>query len=146
MKTIIKGKNMKNNYKLNNDDHFYLVRNWMGESDEITRLQNDLHHESFTKIKTIPEFVSYETYAILDNLGYRLNIGEEYEGNIIENVEVTKDGDIIYYTSKVLNIDKNTEEKNRLMNILNGNIIKLEYALEEAILERDKKKWYQFWK
>ena len=134
MKTIIKGKNMKNNYKLDNDDHFYLVRNWMGESDKITSLQNNLHHESFTKIKTVQEFVSYDTYATLQDVGYRLNIGEEYEG------------DIIYYTSKVLSVDENEEEKIKLRDILNNNIRNLEDELAEAIAKRDRKKWWQFWK
>lgn len=129
-----------------NDDNFYLVRNWMGESDDITRINNQLHHESFTHIETIPEFVSYETYSILYDIGYRLNIGEEYEEDVIEKVEGTKDGDIIYYTSKVLYIDENEEEKNSLSDILNGNKIKLESVLEKAILERNKKKWYQFWR
>jgi len=146
MQTIIKGKNIKNNYKLDNDDNFYMFRIWMGESDKITRLQNNLHHESFTKIKTIQEFVSYDTYATLQDVGYRLNIGEEYERDIIENVEGTEGGDLVYYTSKILSVDENLEEKNRLLDILNGNISKIEFALKEAILERDKKKWYQFWK
>jgi len=146
MKTIIKGKNMKNNYKLDNDDHFYLVRNWMGESDKITSLQNNLHHESFTKIKTVQEFVSYDTYATLQDVGYRLNIGEEYEGDIIENIEGIESGDIIYYTSKVLSVDENEEEKIKLRDILNNNIRNLEDELAEAIAKRDRKKWWQFWK
>jgi len=137
---------MKNNYKLDNDDHFYLVRNWMGESDKITSLQNNLHHESFTKIKTVQEFVSYDTYATLQDVGYRLNIGEEYEGDIIENIEGIESGDIIYYTSKVLSVDENEEEKIKLRDILNNNIRNLEDELAEAIAKRDRKKWWQFWK
>ena len=96
MKTIVKGKNMKNNYERVNDDSFYLVRNFLTESDPIKDIQNRLHHESFTSIKTIPKFVSHDIYATLYDLDYRLNIGEEYEGDIIENIEGTKDGDIVY--------------------------------------------------
>jgi len=146
MQTIIKGKNMKNNYKLDNDDHFYLVRNWMGESNKITRLQNNLHHESFTKIKTIQEFASYDTYADLQDVGYRLNIGEEYEGDIIENIEGIESGDIVYYTSKVLTVDENEEEKIKLRDILNDNMRNFENELAEAIAKKDRKKWWKFWK
>ena len=148
MITIIKGKNIKNTYKYDNDDHFYFVRRWQSDidSDIIKYFQEQLYHESFTNIKTITEFVSYETYASLDNLGYRLNIGEEYEGDIIEKVEGTEDGNIIYYTSKILSIDENIEEKEKLRDELNKMIQMLEIKLEEAIVEKDKKKWYQFWK
>jgi len=143
MKTIIKGKNMKNTYKYDNDDFLYTYHICCYDYGTIEYLQAKLRHESFTDIKTITEFVSYETYDILYDLGYRLNIGEEYEGNIIENVEGTKDGDIIYYTSKVLSIDENIEEKVRLRDELNKTIQMLEIELEKAIA---KKKWYQFWK
>jgi len=146
MVTIVKGKNMKNTYKYDNDDFLYAYHICCYDYGTIEYLQAKLRHESFTNIKTIPEFVSYETYAILDNLGYRLNIGEEYEGDIIENVEGTKDGNIIYYTSKILSIDENIEEKEKLRDELNKMIQMLEIKLEEAIVEKDKKKWYQFWK
>jgi len=137
---------MKNKYERDNNDHFYLVRNFLRESDPITDTQEKLHHLSFTNIKAIPEFISYETYATLQDVGYRLNIGEEYEGNVIENVEGTEDGDIVYYTDKIINVDENLEEKKEFSDRLNETIQYYDNELKKLIEEMDKKKWYQFWK
>ena len=89
---------------------FILLETFLGNQIQLQIFKKS-YIISFTNIKTIPKFVSYETYATLENLGYRLNIGEEYEGNVIENVEGTEGGDIVYYTDKILSVDENEEEK-----------------------------------
>lgn len=145
MKTIVKGKNMKNTYSYINSD-FDIFRYWCREPDIIKYIQYQIYYEEWKHIETIQELVSYDTYVTLDNVDYRLNIGEEYDGNVIEKVEGTKDGDIIYYTSKVLNIDENLEEKQRLETKLENKKQELKEWLEREIAKRDKKKWWQFWR
>jgi signal peptidase I len=146
MKTIVKGKNMKNTYKLVNDDHFYSFRYWGREPDIIKDIHDMIYHEDWTRIETTQEFVSYDTYIILDDVSYRLNIGEEYDGDIIEKVEGTKEGDIVYYTEKILTVDENLEEKQRLEKELYDRKEYLKGLLERKIAERNKKKWWQFWR
>jgi len=147
MKTIIKGKNMKNTYEFVNEDKFSILRQWnRGLPDIIENIQDMIYHEEWTRIKTASEFESHDTYATLQDINYRLNIGEEYEGNTIEKVEGTKDGYIIYYTDKVLSIDENLEEKSQFQEELNNRKQKLKEWLEREIAERDKKKWWQFWR
>ena len=107
------------------------------------------------------EEITYETYFELKDLDYRLNIGEKFNGNIVESVEGTDDGNIIYYTDKVLKLDDNIEEKNKIKKDIDDQIEELQRELERVELriqieelrncnkslntKTETKKWYKFW-
>ena len=146
MKTIIKGKNMINKYEYDFSDCYVSYLNPFGDNKYIQYLYRELNNHRSTKIKTIPEFVSYETYFELDDILYRLHIGEEFEGNIIEKVEGKDNGDIIYYTDKILNIDLNESSKDKLQDNLDKVIKSVEEQVREEYDKKNKKKWYHFWK
>ena len=146
MKTIIKGKNMINTYEYDFSDCYVSYLNPFGDNKYIQYLYRELNNHRSTKIKVIPEFVSYETYFESDDIPYRLHIGEEFEGNIIEKVEGKDDGDIVYYTDKILNIDLNESSKNKLQGNLDKVIKSVEEQVREEYDKKNKKKWLQFWK
>ena len=146
MKTIIKGKNMINKYEYDFSDCYVSYLNPFGDNKYIQYLCRELNHHRSTKIKTIPEFVSYETYFESDNILYRLHIGEEFEGNIIEKVEGKDNGDVVYYTDKILNIDLNESSKSKFKSNLDEMIQNIEEQVREEYDKKNEKKWYQFWK
>jgi len=145
MKTIIKGKNMKNTYQYDYSDYdCYLNR--FEDNKYIQYLYRELNHHRSTKIKTISEFVSYETYFESDDILYRLHAGDEFEGNIIEKVEGKDNGDIVYYTDKILNIDLNESSKSKFKSNLDEMIQNIEEQVREEYDKKNRKKWWKFWK
>ena len=174
MRTIIKGKNIKLNYTCNEysyylTSHFYLMKN----INFVESIRYELNNKKLSRINTYSKILSYEEYFNSEDVEFRLNIGEEFEGNIIERVEGIEDGSMVYYTDKIISTDKNLEEKEFLTNKLEGEIKEIEERLRNAIeikIQIDKKaeeikhnkfintenminkqiinnkKWYKFWK
>ena len=137
---------MINTYQYDFSDCYFSYLNPFEDNKYIQYLYRELNHHRSTKIKTMQDFVSYETYFESDGILYRLHTGEEFEGNIIEKVEGKENGDIVYYTDKILNIDLNESSKNELQD----NLYKMTQNIEEQVREEydkeNEKKWWKFWK
>jgi len=130
MYTIVRGKITKVNY-------------------EILMYPLIFHPRGYTHIISAnTEIIDTPIYFESENLDYRLGVGEHFEGYLIEKIEGTEDGDMIYYTNKIIEIIDNLEEKAKL----NEKVKKLNYYEEEPRYSDGKetlkinKKWYQFWK
>jgi len=159
MKIIVKGKNIKLNYKFCVVNYWYFSRiNF--DSYEVRQIKHKIEMLRWGDIISNEE-ITYETYFELKDLDYRLNIGEKFNGNIVESVEGTDDGNIIYYTDKVLKLDDNIEEKNKIKKDIDDQIEELQRELERVELriqieelrncnkslntKTETKKWYKFW-
>jgi len=161
MEIIVKGKNIKLNYKFCIVDYWHLIR-VSYDPYEVRQIKRKIDMLRCGDIISNEE-VTYETYFESNNIDYRLNIGEKFNGNMVELVEGTDDGNIIYYTDKVLKLDDNVEEKNKIEKDIDNQIEELQQELErtelriqtEELRNRDKilktktktktKKWYKFW-
>ena len=127
MRTIVKGKSIKINYRTNISDswgwglrRYYCVR----EDSEV---------------------VDTPTYFDSCDIDYRLIQGDYFKENLIEKVEGVEDNCIIYYTDKIIEINDNLEEKSYIkkeVELLN----KIEEERYNNYLGKESKKWYQFWK
>ena len=115
MEIIVKGKNIKLNYKFCIVDYWHLIR-VSYDPYEVRQIKRKIDMLRCGDIISNEE-VTYETYFESNNIDYRLNIGEKFNGNMVELVEGTDDGNIIYYTDKVLKLDDNVEEKIKLKRI-----------------------------
>lgn len=156
IKTIVKGKNVKLNYE---HQSFYCTTYNPFEHPTIRMIKYKIEILDWGNIISNEE-ITYETYFESEDINYRLNIGEKFNGNIVELIEGTDCGDIVYYTDKVLQLDENVQEKNKIKDDIDNQIQELQRELERTELriqieelrncnkdlKRDKKKWYQFWK
>ena len=145
MKIIVKGKNIKLNYKFCVVNYWYFSRiNF--DSYEVRQIKHKIEMLRWGDIISNEE-ITYETYFELKDLDYRLNIGEKFNGNIVESVEGTDDGNI--------------EEKNKIKKDIDDQIEELQRELERVELriqieelrncnkslntKTETKKWYKFW-
>lgn len=166
MKTIIKGKNVKLNYEFKPDflnHHIFWENDYC--SQIIYRKQKEINSLEYGRIFSKQE-ITYETYFESEKIVYRLNVGEKFDEDIIESIEGTPEGDIIYYTNKQLHLDINIEMKNKIIKEINNRIDELKLELgktlrkleseelkynkilesneSEIIQEAKCKKWYEF--
>lgn len=116
MKTIVKGKNISYHY----------IANCIEDFDKRASFYVSYH----------TDIIDTPIYFESDKLDHILNVGDHFEGNLIEKVDVNKDNQIIYYTDKIIFKDQNYKDKEKARKELEK--MKLEY-------KKENKKWFQFW-